>query len=76
MNNSLARLGFVDKSTLGTKRTIAAPQHFVRFSNRPVGVKRFQTVHDYGVDIARGLVVCTENLNPNVMVMKPAKNRV
>ncbi len=29
----------------------------VRFSNRPVWVKRFQTVHDYGVDVARGLVL-------------------
>src|SRR5260370_41690300 len=28
-----------------------------RFSNRPVGVKRFQTVHDCGVDVARGLVL-------------------
>ena len=29
----------------------------VCFSNRPVGVKRFQTVHDCGVDVARGLVL-------------------
>ena len=33
-----------------------AKQH-VRFSNRPVGVKRFQTIHDCGVDVARGLVL-------------------
>src|SRR5262249_37365242 len=29
----------------------------VRFSNRPFGVKRFQTTHRYGVDVARGLVL-------------------
>ena len=29
----------------------------VRFSNRPVGVKCFQAVHCYGVDVARGLVL-------------------
>ena len=29
----------------------------VRFSNRPIGVKRFQTIHDCGVDVARGLVL-------------------
>jgi len=29
----------------------------VRFSNRPVEVKRFQTVHGSGVDVARGLVL-------------------
>jgi hypothetical protein len=30
---------------------------FVRFSNRPVGVKHFQTIHHCGVDVARGLVL-------------------
>jgi len=29
----------------------------VRFSNRPVGVKHFQTIHHCSVDIARGLVL-------------------
>ena len=29
----------------------------VRFSNRPFGVKRFQTIHHYSVDVARGLVL-------------------
>ena len=28
-----------------------------RFSNRPVGVKRFQTIHHHSVDVARGLVL-------------------
>ena len=27
--------------------------HYVRFSNRPVGVKRFQAVHLHSVDVAR-----------------------
>src|ERR1700692_3616585 len=29
----------------------------VRFSNRPIGVKRFQTIHHCNVDVARGLVL-------------------
>ena len=29
----------------------------VGFSNRPFGVKRFQTIRRYGVDVARGLVL-------------------
>src|SRR6266481_6315334 len=29
----------------------------VRFSNRPFGVKRFQTIRTLGVDVARGLVL-------------------
>src|SRR6266480_6238370 len=29
----------------------------VRFSNRPTWVKRFQTFHSYGVDVAHGLVL-------------------
>jgi hypothetical protein len=30
---------------------------YVRFSNRPFRVKRFQTIHDYSVDVAHGLVL-------------------
>ena len=29
----------------------------VRFSNRPFGVKHFQTIHPHSVDVARGLVL-------------------
>jgi hypothetical protein len=29
----------------------------VRFSNRPVGVKHFQTIHHCSVDVAHGLVL-------------------
>jgi len=32
-------------------------QQFGRFSNRPVGVKRFQTIHHHSVDVSRGLVL-------------------
>jgi hypothetical protein len=30
---------------------------YVRFSNRPFGVKRFQTIHRCGVDVAHGLAL-------------------
>ncbi len=30
---------------------------YVSFSNRPFGVKRFQTIHHHSVDVARGLVL-------------------
>jgi hypothetical protein len=30
---------------------------YVRFSNRPFGVKRFQAIHHYSVDVAHGLVL-------------------
>jgi len=39
---------------LADKQT--APE-FVRFSNRPVGVKHFQTIHHCSVDVAHGLAL-------------------
>src|SRR5258705_3513716 len=33
------------------------PSNDVRFSNRPFGVKRFQTIHHHSVDVAHGLVL-------------------
>jgi hypothetical protein len=36
----------------------------VRFSNRPFGVKHFQTVQHYGVDVAHGLVLLSGCLVP------------
>jgi hypothetical protein len=33
------------------------PIRDVRFSNRPFGVKHFQTFHQHSVDVARGLVL-------------------
>ena len=35
----------------------------VRFSNRPVGVKRFQTIHYCSVDVAHGLVLLSSELS-------------
>ena len=37
--------------------SFAASQRPGRFSNRPTWVKRFQTFHSYGVDVAHGLVL-------------------
>ena len=34
--------------------------YHVWFSSRPVGVKLFQTVHGYGVDVAIGLMLLFE----------------
>src|SRR5258706_3739461 len=41
------------ESVSGTNRTSSD----VRFSNRHFGVKHFQTIHQCGVDVARGLVL-------------------
>src|ERR1700674_4578057 len=38
-------------------RITASPVSNVRFSNRPFGVKHFQTIHQCDVDVARGLVL-------------------
>ena len=43
----------VHESVVGTKRTSGD----VCFSNRPFGVKRFQTIHHHSVDVAHGLVL-------------------
>jgi hypothetical protein len=39
------------------KADISLRHRDVRFSNRPVWVKRFQTIHRSSVDVARGLVL-------------------
>ena len=36
---------------------VPARRNDVRFSNRPFGVKRFQTIHPLSVDVAHGLVL-------------------
>ena len=41
----------------GTKGTSAGLPDNVCFSNRPFGVKHFQTIHLCGVDVTRGLVL-------------------
>src|SRR5512143_3313903 len=42
---------------LWPKADIPSCAAHVRFSNRPVGVKRFQAVHQYSVDVAHGLAL-------------------
>jgi hypothetical protein len=42
---------------LWPKASLSATQRFGRFSNRPFGVKRFQTIHHHSVDVSRGLVL-------------------
>jgi hypothetical protein len=44
-------------SALPPKADITGRDEDVRFSNRPVEVKRFQATHDGGVDVAHGLVL-------------------
>ncbi|MGA8693070.1 MAG: hypothetical protein WB689_04355, partial [Xanthobacteraceae bacterium] len=44
-------------SALPPKADIRPRDQDVCFSNRPGGVKRFQTIHDCGVDVTRGLVL-------------------
>ena len=39
-----------------TKRTSQVSSMNVCFSNRPLVVKRFQTIHHYRVDVTHGLV--------------------
>jgi hypothetical protein len=41
----------------GSNPDFDPPQRHLCFSNRPVGVKRFQTIHDCGVGITRGLAL-------------------
>ena len=41
----------------GSKTEVAALRRDVCFSNRPSGVKRFQTIRHHSVDVARGLVL-------------------
>src|SRR6187549_1228500 len=44
-------------SASGQNRKYSLRADDVRFSNRPFGVKRFQTIHRCSVDVARGLVL-------------------
>jgi hypothetical protein len=46
-----------DTSDLCQKATLMYLLQYVCFSNRPFGVKHFQTIHLCGVDVARGLVL-------------------
>src|SRR5437773_6103288 len=44
-------------SAFGGKSDIAISGRHVRFSNRPFGVKHFQTIRRCSVDVAHGLVL-------------------
>ena len=44
-------------SLIGPERPFAAVQQYVCFSNRPFGVKHFQTTRRCSVDVAHGLVL-------------------
>src|SRR5713101_914947 len=44
-------------SAIGSVSGVGSLQNDVCFSNRPFGVKRFQTIHHHSVDVARGLVL-------------------
>jgi len=44
-------------SATGRKRQNAKRVYYACFSNRPFGVKRFQTIHHHSVDVAHGLVL-------------------
>src|SRR6476619_6363387 len=45
------------ESVFGGKADMGRTSRHVSFSNRPFGVKRFQTIHHCNVDVARGLVL-------------------
>jgi hypothetical protein len=54
--------GYIDARPLTTisTKTLATHGRTIQvghFSNRPFGVKRFQTIHYHSVDVARGLVL-------------------
>ncbi len=53
------RLGSISKQGDRYLRSlfVAGALAVIRFSNRPVGVKRFQTIHRHGVGVTRGLVL-------------------
>ena len=45
-------------SEIGPPADVQGPRNNVRFSNRPFGVKRFQTIHHHcSIDFAHGLVL-------------------
>src|SRR5437764_9012295 len=43
--------------SIGAPTDSTRTSRHVRFSNRPSGVKRFQTIRHHSVDVARGLVL-------------------
>ena len=63
----MANFPAVHELDLALSRHEAIVCSHVCFSNRPFGVKRFQAIHRYSVDVAHGLVLlfgigCRPNL--------------
>jgi hypothetical protein len=69
-NPSILKTGQLDPNTVSDQPPAAAPYRAsdlvlwhvsdtgdVRFSNRPFGVKHFQTIHHCSVDVAHGLAL-------------------
>ena len=63
-NSNIRRFDLITINTLSRRHVIqphpirnVAKAGNVCFSNRPFGVKRFQAVHCYGVDVACGLLL-------------------
>ena len=55
--NDRATLTFHKARSANRGRSLRRDDRNVRFSNRPFGVKRFQTIHQHSVDVAHGLVL-------------------
>src|SRR5262252_6499083 len=49
--------GSTEEVGFGSSTSVPRYLRYVRFSNRPFGVKRFQTIHHHSVDVAHGLVL-------------------
>ena len=57
-DNASAAMTVSGHVAFGSNSEVAGTSQEVRFSNRPFGVKRFQTIHHYcSVDVAHGLVL-------------------
>jgi len=67
--NPIPHLLYGDFCTIGTERTYRGKLAHVRFSNRPLRVKRFQTIHGYSVDVAHGLVLLFGNRHQGPSIM-------
>src|SRR6476660_2426547 len=55
--NAASQMRRATQDGYGSNSEVGTGSRHVRFSNRPFGVKRFQTIHHHSVDVARGLVL-------------------
>ena len=56
-NSQRHRYGCIENKRCPLLADVGLCVEYVRFSNRPVWVKRFQTIRRYSVDVAHGLVL-------------------